>query len=99
MKAWTLNSPTQSPGDLQHSREQTRDVGAIGTLTDNVQQKDKDEEDKEDDLGRGTMPGPSLAPLSSSTSVWLDPRCTSAALLWGLCLCVFCVLSCVNSEA
>ena len=63
------------------------DVDTIGTLTDNVQQKDKDEEDKEDDLGRGTMPGPSLAPLSSSTSVWLDPRCTSVALL-GCVLCV-----------
>ena len=35
MKVWTLNSPTQSPGDLQHSWAQTKDV-------------DKDEEDKED---------------------------------------------------
>ena len=35
MKAWTLNPPTQSPGDLQHSWAQTKDV-------------DKDEEDKED---------------------------------------------------
>ena len=26
MKAWTLNSPTQSPGDLQHSWAQTKDV-------------------------------------------------------------------------
>ena len=48
MKAWTLNSPTQSPGDLQHSWEQTKDVGVADALTDNVQQKDKDEEDKED---------------------------------------------------
>jgi len=54
MKAWTLNPPTQSPGDLQHSWAQTKDVGTIGaldtigTLTDNVLQKDKDEEDKED---------------------------------------------------
>ena len=48
MKAWTLNSPTQSPGDLQHSWEQTKDVGVVDALTDNVQQKDKDEEDKED---------------------------------------------------
>ena len=48
MKAWTLNPPTQSPGDLQHSWEQTKDVGVADALTDNVQQKDKDEEDKED---------------------------------------------------
>ena len=48
MKAWTLNSPTQSPGDLQHSWEQTKDVGVADALTDNVQRKDKDEEDKED---------------------------------------------------
>ena len=46
MKAWTLNPPTQSPGDLQHSWEQTKDVGVLDALTDNVQQKDK--EDKED---------------------------------------------------
>ena len=44
MKAWTLNSPTQSPGDLQHSWEQTKDVGVADALTDNVQRKDKDEE-------------------------------------------------------
>ena len=48
MKAWTLNSPTQSPGDLQHSWEQTKDVGVADALTVNVQRKDKDEEDKED---------------------------------------------------
>ena len=48
MKAWTLNPPTQSPGDLQHSWEQTKDVGVADALTDNVQRKDKDEEDKED---------------------------------------------------
>ena len=47
MKAWTLNPPTQSPGDLQHSWEQTKDVGVADALTYNVQQKDKDEEDKE----------------------------------------------------
>ena len=48
MKAWTLNSPTQSAGDLQHSWEQTKDGDAVDALTDKVRQKDKDEEGKED---------------------------------------------------
>ena len=45
MKAWTLNPPTQSPGDLQHSWAQTKDVGTIGALKSSYFQGNNDDSD------------------------------------------------------